>query len=85
MGAIVFFVAQFREGSGVISTFPDEETRIQNKQDQVFLALRRWSLELNKYCFNLDALGLQASTIKLIQLSEIAIGQKQELYFLQEQ
>lgn len=34
MGAIVLFVAQFREGGGVISTFPDEETRIQNKQGQ---------------------------------------------------
>ena len=51
---------------------------IQNKQEQIFPALRRWSLELNKYYFNLDALGWQASIIKLIQISEIAIGQKQE-------
>ena len=58
---------------------------IQNKQEQIFPALRRWSLELNKYYFNLDALGWQASIIKLIQISEIAIGQKQELHFLQEE
>lgn len=43
--------------------------RIQNKQEQMFLALSISSLKLNKCYFNLDTLGLEVSIIKLIQLS----------------
>lgn len=57
---------------------------MQNKQEQLFLALSRYRLELNKYYYNSDTLGLKASIMKLLQLS-VQILQfvgEQEKFFL---